>query len=68
MEFLDIAVEAAKKGGAILDRYFETSLSREVKADKSFVTKADTEAEAAIIAEIKKSFPEIGRASCRERV
>lgn len=58
MELLDIAIKAAKKGGAIVGRYFNMSIVREVKDDKSFVTVADTEAEAAIIAHIKKHFPD----------
>lgn len=57
---LNIAIDAAKKAGAIALRYFETSVVREVKADKSFVTAADKEAEAAIIADIKKHFPDHG--------
>lgn len=60
MDLLSTATRAAQKAGDILLRYFETSVRREVKADKSFVTAADTEAEAAIIAEIKKSFPDHG--------
>lgn len=59
-DFLDIAVEAARKGGEITLRHFETSVAREVKADKSFVTAADKEAEAAIIATIQKHFPTHG--------
>lgn len=58
MEILDIAIEAAKKGGMIALRYFETSIEREVKEDKSFVTKADKESETAIITHIKKYFPD----------
>lgn len=60
MDLLSTATCAARKAGDILLRYFETSVRREVKTDKSFVTTADTEAEAAIIAEIKKSFPDHG--------
>ena len=44
MGLLDIATNAARKAGDIALRYFETSVRREVKADKSFVTAADTEA------------------------
>jgi myo-inositol-1(or 4)-monophosphatase len=70
MPLLDVAISAAKKAGAITLRYFETSVAREVKEDKSFVTAADKEAEAAIIAEIKKHFPDhgiIGEESGEER-
>lgn len=60
MDLLSVATSAAREAGAVTLRYFETSVTREVKADKSFVTAADKEAEAAIIAEIKKHFPEHG--------
>ena len=60
MKLLDVAVSAAQKAGRIIDGYFEESIEREVKDDKSFVTKADREAEAAIIAEIRKHFPKHG--------
>lgn len=56
-EILDVAVNAAKMGGAVILRYFETGIAREVKDDKSFVTVADKEAERVIIGEIKKHFP-----------
>lgn len=52
------AIEAAKKGGEVLVRYFETELEHEVKDDKSFVTKADRESEAAIIEVLKSHFPD----------
>lgn len=58
MELLDVAVAAAKKGGEVVSRYFNTNIAREVKDDKSFVTAADKEAETAIIAHIKKHFPD----------
>ncbi len=58
MELLDVAISAARKAGAITLRYFETSVEREEKDDKSFVTRADKEAEASILGEIKKHFPE----------
>lgn len=60
MQLFDTAISAAQKAGAVTLRYFETSVAREVKEDKSFVTAADREAEAAIIAEIKKHFPDHG--------
>lgn len=60
MDIFTVAKSAAKKAGDITLRYFETSMAREVKEDKSFVTAADREAETAIIAEIKKSFPAHG--------
>ena len=57
MKLLNVAIEAAKAGGKIIDRYFETGIERTVKDDKSFVTSADTKAERAIIGHIKKHFP-----------
>ncbi len=60
MDPLSVAMNAAKKAGAITLRYFETGVVREVKADKSFVTAADKEAEAAIMQEIQKHFPDHG--------
>ena len=60
MTFLDVAISAAKKGGAIIARYFETGIAREEKDDTSFVTIADKEAEAAIIKEIRNHFPAHG--------
>lgn len=59
-ELLAVATEAAKRGGAIVLDYFETSVKREMKADKSFVTAADKDAETAILREIKKHFPDHG--------
>lgn len=58
---LDVAIDSAKKAGDILSHYFEmTALEREVKDDKSFVTKADTECEALIVAAVKEAFPDHG--------
>ena len=60
MDLLDVAIEAAKKGGAVISDYFETSIKREVKADKSFVTAADRDAERAILSVIQKHLPDHG--------
>lgn len=60
MNYRNVAIRASRKGGAIALRYFETSVEREVKADKSFVTIADKKAEVAIMREIKKYFPDHG--------
>ncbi len=55
---LEVAQEAARKAGEVLLPYFELSgLEREVKDDKSFVTRADLEAEAGILKTIKAKFP-----------
>ena len=58
MTYLEVATEAAKKGGEVVGRYFETTLLRHVKDDNTFVTIADRESETAIISEIKKHFPD----------
>ncbi len=55
---LETAIKAAKLAGEKLEYYFETILEHEEKDDKSFVTKADTEADQIIIDLIKKNFPE----------
>lgn len=55
---LHVAQEAAKIAGKILIESFETSLEPDIKADKSFVTKVDTDSEKAIIDTITKSFPD----------
>ena len=58
---LDAAIDAAKKGGEILSKYFEmTGLERGMKDDKSFVTKADTEVEEVIVATLTKAYPDHG--------
>ncbi|MDP3948533.1 MAG: inositol monophosphatase family protein [bacterium] len=55
---IETAIEAAKKGGEIALKYFETELEHEIKDDKSFVTKADKETESAILEVLKSKFPE----------
>lgn len=58
-KILEVAVEAARKAGELLLPYFETvGLEREVKDDKSFVTKADCESEEIILKIIKSEFPD----------
>lgn len=54
---LETAIKAAKLAGEKLEYYFETLLEHEEKADKSFVTKADTEADQIIIDHIQANFP-----------
>ena len=56
---LEVAITAVKAGGFILKEYFETPLHGEQKIDKSFVTKADKESEAAICAVLTAAFPNI---------
>lgn len=55
---LETAIKAAKLAGEKLEYYFETILEHEEKADKSFVTRADTEADQIIIDLIKEKYPE----------
>lgn len=58
---LEVAIEAAKEAGKVLANYFEmTGLERELKDDKSFVTKADRESEAIIVERIRRAFPDHG--------
>ena len=58
---IDTAIVAAKKGGEVLSRYFEmVGLEWELKDDKSFVTKADEEAEQAIVSHIREQYPDHG--------
>jgi len=55
----DIAIQAARGGGAILMQYFQkTGLEREIKDDKSFVTAADTESEEEIVSVIRAAYPD----------
>lgn len=54
---LEVAIKAAKLAGEKLEYYFETILEHEEKEDKSFVTKADMEADQIIIDLIKENFP-----------
>ena len=61
MEFkkeLEVALDAAKKAGKIIFDNFETALDPDVKPDKSYVTKVDTDCEEIIIKTIKEVFPD----------
>lgn len=57
---LDTAIQTAKEAGEILKKYFETSLEKRLKDDKSIVTEADEKAEARIIEIIKNKYPNHG--------
>ncbi len=58
---LETAIEAAKRGGAVLEKYFESvMLAREEKSDTSFVTQADKESEDIIVSLIRERFPDHG--------
>ncbi len=58
--FIDLAERLADASGAIVRRYFRTTLEVEDKPDKSPVTVADREAEAAIRELIEEAFPDHG--------
>src|SRR5258706_4482349 len=55
---LDFAVEIAREAGAITFRHFRGSFVAERKADNSFVTIADREAETHLRARLAKAFPD----------
>ncbi len=58
MKELNVAIKAAKEAGKIINRYFDSNLKVEIKADNSPVTVADKEAEKKIVSVIKKHFPD----------
>jgi histidinol-phosphatase len=57
-ELLDFAVDMAREAGAITYRHFKGSFVAERKADNSFVTIADREAETYLRARIATAFPD----------
>src|SRR5471032_2387265 len=60
METIEVATEAARRGAAILRQYWE-HLGREdadLKSRNDWVSRADRESEAAIVACIQEHFPE----------
>src|SRR5437660_1675701 len=57
-QLLDVSVHLALEGGAITERYFRGAFSADRKADNSFVTIADREAERSIRDAIEKAFPD----------
>ena len=59
-QFLDFAVRLAREAGDITHRHFNGSFVAERKADNSFVTIADREAERFLRASIERSFPDDG--------
>jgi histidinol phosphatase-like enzyme (inositol monophosphatase family) len=56
-ELMEFAAEAARGAGEITLRYFRRALEAERKADGSFVTAADREAERFLRAEIERTYP-----------
>ena len=57
---LDVAIDAAKKGGDLAYRYFKNQPKVSYKPDNSPVTKADIETEKLIRKIITKKFPDHG--------
>ena len=57
-QLLDFAVDIAREAGAITWRHYQGSFVAERKADNSFVTIADREAEAHLRARIAEAFPD----------
>src|SRR6266436_6003680 len=59
-ELLNFAVRLAREAGDITCRHFKGTFAAERKADNSFVTIADREAERSLRASIERSFPDDG--------
>ena len=57
-ELLATAIAAAQRGAEVLRRYFrDASLEVSRKGQNDFVTRADRESEAAVLAEVRRRFP-----------
>lgn len=58
-ELLEAGIAAAEAGAAVLKRYFRSAdLEVRTKAQNDFVTQADHESEAVLVAELLRRFPE----------
>lgn len=57
---LDAALEAARAAGAIALRYFRAGVPVTIKPDQTPVTRADREAETAIVERLRAAFPDVG--------
>jgi myo-inositol-1(or 4)-monophosphatase len=58
-ELLETAIAAARAGSEVVTRYFrDTGLEVGAKGENDFVTQADKESEAAILAVIRRRFPD----------
>jgi histidinol-phosphatase len=57
---LEAALDAARAAGSVALRHFRRELSVTIKADRTPVTQADREAEAAIVARLRAAFPDVG--------
>jgi histidinol-phosphatase len=58
--FLEAALDAAHAAGAIALKYFRGDVRVMQKADRTPVTQADQEAEAAIVERLRAAFPDVG--------
>lgn len=59
MDFIDIAVKAAKQAGKVHKRYFQSDIEIKTKTSSyDLLTIADTESERAAVSIIKKHFPD----------
>jgi 3'-phosphoadenosine 5'-phosphosulfate (PAPS) 3'-phosphatase len=58
-ELLDAATAGCRVGAEVLRRYFrDAGLEVGQKGENDFVTRADRESEAAIVAEVRRRFPQ----------
>jgi histidinol-phosphatase len=57
---LEAALDAVRAAGALALRHFSTGVEVALKADQTPVTRADREAEEAIVARLRSAFPDIG--------
>lgn len=57
-KYLDFAVDIAKHAGKIMKKYFVGESGADYKYDNTIVTKADTDINAYLIAQVKKNFPD----------
>jgi histidinol-phosphatase len=57
---LEAALDAARTAGAIALRYFRSDIRVMRKADQTPVTRADHEAEVAIVERLRPEFPDVG--------
>lgn len=60
MDFVEVAVRAAKTGGRILARHFDALPQVHAKSAHDLVTEADFESEKAVVATIEQAFPDHG--------
>lgn len=56
-EYLEFAIEIARKAGEIMEKYFYEEGESRYKEDETIVTKADTEINSYLIEKVKESYP-----------